>query len=135
MLAFEGASGIDATSQAIVKGLRAAMAAEMAQKNGAPQIEAAPEQKAQPDLAKLNAEGEAKAQEQADGKTQAKEGPWSKLGKPPEKKVEGKTEEYGDTPPEGDKAQTAWTGIKRKVKEYETQANSGHARRRNTRPS
>lgn len=104
-------------------GLRAAMAEHVAMtQGGPPPAKAAPAQQEAPPQQEQTSQSSAQAgAEQQEAKTDPNKPvrPWDKLGKADEKKVETQ-EEFGDKPPEGDKAQNAWTTIKKKVKEYET---------------
>lgn len=98
------------------------MQAQIAFDKGQPQQEAPP-QKAPEQKQEAPQQGAQQSAEAQQTEKPAKEGPWSKLGKPPEKEKEQTStdgDDYdGDTPPTGDKAQTAWMKRKHRIKELE----------------
>lgn len=99
--------------------LRSAMAEHIAQQQPQTrqQVQTEPVQQEQVSTQSAQAAAETQAETQTQDPNKPAR-PWDKLGKAPEAKP-ANGEEFGDKPPEGDKAQNAWTTIKKRVKEYE----------------
>lgn len=101
--------------------LRSAMAADVEQQRTKQPV--LPPQKQADKSAQVDdkpKEDVTKQEVQTDDKAAKK--PWDKLGKPDAKKEAAtQTDDLGDIVPEGDKAQNAWTGIRKEVKQLKTE--------------